>query len=200
MKRFPQVMPHFHLPLQSGSDAILRKMNRQYSSDIYRRMVDQLREAFNRPALTTDVIAGFPGESEDDFRQTIEMAKSAEFLHIHAFPFSPRDGTAAARWTKQMVPQRIATERMSELRQLSTELSMQFRSRFVGETVELLVEHPSATDMPGRLDGDTARVRHGRCARYFAVHFEADEDLTGQRVRVRVDRVTAHRTLGTLVG
>ncbi len=199
LRSFPQVVPHFHLPLQSGSADILRKMNRQYSADDYRRMIDNIRAAFDRPAITTDVIVGFPGETDEDFAATTEMARYAQFLHVHAFPFSPREGTAAARWKRQMIPQRIVTERMNQLQQLSDELSLQFRSQFVGESVELLVEHPNSSDVPESAAWLQTGVQHGRCERYFAVHFESPVDLTGKLVRVRIERVTAQRTVGSLL-
>ncbi|MDB5303656.1 MAG: mtaB, partial [Phycisphaerales bacterium] len=103
LRSHAQVVPHFHLPLQSGSDTLLRKMNRQYTRDDFLRMVDRVNNAFDRPALTTDVVAGFPGESDEEFNRTLEVVEAARFIHVHAFPYSPRPGTAAARWTKQFV-------------------------------------------------------------------------------------------------
>ncbi|HSU66751.1 MAG TPA: radical SAM protein, partial [Tepidisphaeraceae bacterium] len=113
LSRHEQVVPHFHLPLQSGSDELLRKMNRQYRRDDFLRMIDQVREAFDRPALTTDIIVGFPGESDAEFERTVEVVEHSRFIHVHAFPFSPRPGTAAARWKDQFVHGPAVNERIS---------------------------------------------------------------------------------------
>ncbi len=191
-----QVVPHFHLPLQSGSDALLRRMNRQYRRDDYLGMVHRLRAAFDRPALTTDVIVGFPGENERRFEETLEVVKEAGFIQIHTFPFSPRPGTAAARWRGELVSGAVVNERIRALRQCALEASIAFREQFVGQTVEVIVELPNAGD---RLEGEERFYQHGRCERYFPVHFRASESLAGECVRVRVERVTAQRTYGVLV-
>jgi threonylcarbamoyladenosine tRNA methylthiotransferase MtaB len=181
-------MPHFHLPLQSGANAVLRKMNRQYDASEYREMVARLKAAFDRPALTTDVIVGFPGEGEAEFAQTVGLAREVGFLHIHAFPYSPRMGTAAARWQDQAIPQCLATERMRLLEDLSRDLSLAYRRQFEGQKARVLVERSRGGE-----------VRHGRCERYFEVHFEAQEDLEGRLVEVEVARVTAVRATGRLL-
>jgi threonylcarbamoyladenosine tRNA methylthiotransferase MtaB len=198
----PQVVPHFHLPLQSGSDFILRKMNRQYGREDYLCMVDRLRRAFDRPALTTDIIVGFPGETDERFEETVSLVEQVGFLHIHAFSFSPRPGTAAARWQRDFVRGPVVNERINLLRGRAAEYSYSYRQQFVGQVVEVLVEHPSSDECSeGELSVPSvgSRVRHGRCPRYFPVFFETDEDLTGRLVQVRIDRVTPGRTLGTLV-
>jgi len=190
-----QIVPHFHVPLQSGSDAILRKMNRQYRRDDFLRLVDRLYSAFDRPALTTDVIVGFPGESDAAFQQTVDVVDRARFIHVHAFAFSPRPGTAAARWQSDYVRGPIVGRRIDLLRRHAGAFSLDFRSTFVNQTVQLLVER----------ERSAAGVwRRGRCQRYFDVHFENDAAVTGAAaagdlVDVRIDRVTPTRTFGTLV-
>lgn len=191
LRSHQQVVPHFHLPLQSGSDAILRKMNRQYSRDDFRRLVDRLRSAFDRPALTTDIIVGFPGETDADFDQTVEVVDHSQFIHIHAFPFSPRPGTAAARWKNSFVRGPVVNQRMDLLRRRASAFSLEFRFGFIGQTVELLVEEQ-------RSNANTD-LRHGRCERYFDVHFESDRVSTGDLAVVRIERVTPTRTFGKLV-
>jgi MiaB/RimO family radical SAM methylthiotransferase len=188
LRSHAQVVPHFHLPLQSGSDALLRRMNRQYTRDDFLRMIDRVRAAFDRPALTTDVIVGFPGESDQDFTRTVELVDHAAFIHVHAFSFSPRPGTAAARWTKDFVRGPVAGERIKFLRERATAHSLAFRRQFVGQTVEVLVE---------RDDSQQPAAPHGRCERYFDVEFDAGDVRPGDFVRVRVDAVTADRTRGT---
>lgn len=195
-----QVVPHFHLPLQSGSDAMLRKMNRQYTRDDFLDMIDRVQHAFDRPALTTDIIVGFPGETEEDFDRTLEVVDRAKFLHIHAFPYSSRPGTAAARWTDAFVPKAASGRRLHILEAHSATHSTSFRESFMGETVDVLVEHSShSADRLIAGDGSTEGLRHGRCERYFDVHFEAPPLAAGTLVRVRVDRVSAGHTHGRLV-
>jgi len=190
LKAHAQVVPHFHLPLQSGSDAILRRMNRQYTRDDYLRMIDRVGEAFDRPAMTTDVIVAFPGETEREFRETMDVVDRARFVHVHAFPFSPRPGTAAARWKKDFVHGPVINERINLLAAMSAGHGYAFRRQFAGEVVEVLVERPGGRD---------GGLQHGRCERYFAVHFEHPQALVGRSVRVRVERVTPARTFGVVV-
>jgi threonylcarbamoyladenosine tRNA methylthiotransferase MtaB len=189
-----QVVPHFHLPLQSGSDVLLRRMHRQYTRGDFLRMVDEVRGAFDRPAITTDVIVGFGGESEEEFARTMEVDERVGFIHVHAFSYSPRPGTAAARWRAGRVPGVVANERIGLLREMAAKNSLAFRRRFVGEVVEVLVERNSAEEME-----TLAGYQHGRCERYFAVHFASDGMSAGTAARVRVERVTSTRTFGSLV-
>ena len=184
-----QVVPHFHLPLQSGSDEILRRMNRQYRRDDFLRMVERMETAFDRPALTTDIIVGFPGETEEDFRQTVDVVGAARFIHVHAFPFSPRPGTAAARWKGQFVPGKTVNRRMDCLRQLSEQYSFEFRSGFVGQVEQVIAERDA-------LGKESQRLRHGRCARYFPIWFDGASVVAGDLVAVRIEKVTPGRTFG----
>ena len=191
LREHRQIVPHFHLPLQSGSENLLRRMNRQYGRDDFLRMVDRVRAAFDRPALTTDIIVGFPGETHSEFERTLEVVDYAGFVHVHAFPFSPRPGTAAARWGKQFVPGRVVNERMEVLRRRSSEHGLEFRRQFVGETVEVLVENDAHAD---------SGARHGRCERYFDVRFDAPDARPGDFVRISVDAATEAATFGTYLG
>jgi MiaB/RimO family radical SAM methylthiotransferase len=194
-----QVVPHFHLPLQSGSEALLRKMNRQYTRDDFLRMVDRVRNAFDRPALTTDVVAGFPGETDEEFTRTMEVVEAGGFIHVHAFPYSPRPGTAAARWTKQFVRGPVVNERIERLRIAAVEHSFTFRSSFLGETVEVIVERDSTDAEDGR-DGSgnssDRPIRHGRCERYFPVYFNDPFVKPGDSVRLKITGVTPEQTMG----
>jgi threonylcarbamoyladenosine tRNA methylthiotransferase MtaB len=187
---YEQVVPHFHLPLQSGCDAILRKMNRQYRRDDFLAMSDRVNAAFDRPALTTDIIVGFPGEGEAEFEQTVEVARRCGFIHVHAFPFSPRPGTAAARWRGEFVHGPVVNERVSRLRLMAEQLSFEFRSKFAGETAEVIVERGEEVDGP-------RTFRHGRCERYFPIHFENPDARPGDLIRLRIGRVTQSRTFGS---
>jgi MiaB/RimO family radical SAM methylthiotransferase len=196
LKSHPQVVPHFHLPLQSGSDLLLKRMNRQYSRDDFLGMARQVKAAFDRPALTTDIIVGFPGETAEEFGRTLEVVNEVGFIHIHAFSYSPRPKTAAARWTRQAVHGPVVNERINHLGELSAAYSLSFRRQFVDQTVEVLVERSSGSDRD--LQRDTG-YQHGRCERYFDVHFDNKMVTAGAQARVRIDRVTSTRTFGTLL-
>jgi tRNA A37 methylthiotransferase MiaB len=165
-------------------------MNRQYGRDDFLQMVDRVRDAFDRPALTTDIIVGFPGETDAEFDRTVEVVDRSGFIHVHAFSFSPRPGTAAARWTKDFVRGPVVNERIDRLTARAAVHSESFRRSFIGETVELLVERDAA---------EPTGERHGRCERWFGVHFADDRAKPGDRVQVRIDRLSGDRTEGTLV-
>jgi threonylcarbamoyladenosine tRNA methylthiotransferase MtaB len=196
LRSHPQVVPHFHLPLQSGSTHLLRRMNRQYTQADFLRMIDRVQTAFDRPALTTDIIVGFPGETDEEFGRTMEVVEHSQFIHIHAFPFSPRPGTAAARWDKDFVRGPIVGERMNQLARTARKHSHAFRGTFVNQMVELLVERGDAYRSD---ENHGTKIRHGRCERYFGVEFESESASTGDLVKVRVDRVMEDRTIGTLI-
>lgn len=202
MRNNPVCVPHLHLPLQTGSEAILRKMNRQYTRADFERMIDRVRAAFDRPAITTDILVGFPGETDANFADTLAVAREAGFCKIHAFPFSPRPGTAAARWSESRVDAKTLKSRMTALRELERELSFAYRRQFVAELQRVLVERCTPIDY--RLDERLRMVGQrehrfnavGRTDRYFAVHFETNRDRTRELIDVIVTRVTPSRTHG----
>ena len=188
-----QVVPHFHLPLQSGCDALLRRMNRQYTRAEFLSMLDRVRSAFDRPALTTDVIVGFPGETDGAFAETVDVVDRAGFIHVHAFPYSPRPRTAAARWSDQLVRGPVVNDRIGILNRRAAEHGYAFRKQWLGGVVEVLAERNDKS-------GDGAdRIRHGRYERYFDVQFDAPDVLPGDFVRVRIDAVTPRETVGTRI-
>jgi threonylcarbamoyladenosine tRNA methylthiotransferase MtaB len=203
LKSRSQVVPHFHLPLQSGSDEILGRMNRQYTRADYLRLIDSITQSFDRPALTTDIIVGFPGESDPEFQKTLQVANHARFIHIHAFGYSPRPQTAAARWKQNVANGVIVRQRIDALTRAASAHSRKFRESFLGQTVQLLVEkfdkqsHTQCpdTDAPGQ-----PHLRHGRCERYFDVHFQSPAARPGDLAKVKIEHVTSGRTFGCLVG
>jgi tRNA-2-methylthio-N6-dimethylallyladenosine synthase len=192
LRGHPQVVPHFHLPLQSGSDELLRWMNRQYTREDFLEMVERVNAAFDRPALTTDIVVGFPGESDGEFERTVEVVRAAGFIHVHAFPYSPRPGTAAARWTDKFVRGPIVNERIARLRDIAAEQSFAFRSSFVGETVEVIVERDNEEHSAA------SSARHGRCERYFSVNVDEPNLNPGDVIDATITRVTSEATFGTL--
>jgi MiaB/RimO family radical SAM methylthiotransferase len=192
LKSHEQIVPHFHLPLQSGSDVILHRMNRQYTRDDFLRMIDRVHGAFDRPAITTDIIVGFPGETDNEFAQTLDMVDRVRFIHTHAFSFSPRPGTAAARWAADFVRGPVVNERIEVLKARARMHNLDFRRQFLGETMGVLVE---------RGDG---QPHHGRCERYFDVCFEvnkiAPNIAPGDLVSLRIKQITEAQTWGEIDG
>lgn len=194
----PAIMPHLHLPLQSGSDRILKRMNRQYDVGQFLSTAKRLRSALDRPAITTDVLVGFPGESETDFQSTLDVVRDVGVAHMHAFAFSPRPGTSASQWRSEFLPQPIVRERMTRLAQLGDRLGVEYRRQFIGQTQQVVIEWP---DSPGELN------RRGRSERYFMVRFAADRSAGGngadelaRRIgHVRIDAVTPDAASGTLI-
>ncbi len=134
-----RIVPHLHLCLQSGSDSVLRRMRRRWGTRMFLDRCQLLKESLDRPAITTDIIAGFPGETEEEFQQTLMTCKKAGFSKIHAFPFSPRRGTPAADMPDQ-IAKHIRSERVKRLTTLETELRSQYFQQLVGSKLELLVE------------------------------------------------------------
>ena len=146
----PRMCRHFHLPMQSGSDTILRRMARRYNSGRYYTIVSTARKLIPGVAISTDIITGFPGESDSDFEQTYQLAKELQFAKTHVFRFSPRQGTAAARM-KGQIKDEVKKARSERLLALNEEHSRLFRQQFLGETVEVLIE----SSKHGRWEGLT---------------------------------------------
>lgn len=137
--RVKSLCPHFHLSLQSGSDGVLKRMNRHYTTEDFRQSVLHLRRVFDHPALTTDLIAGFPGETEEEFLEGYEFVKEMAFFETHVFPYSVREGTRAASM-KPMVEKAVRAERAHKLLELSAVQREAYLSALIGREVELLVE------------------------------------------------------------
>lgn len=135
----PKICPHFHLSLQSGCDDTLKRMNRHYTTEDYLNRCDILRRAFKNPAITTDVIVGFPGETEEEFYKTREYLKNLQFYEMHVFKYSKRNGTRAAVMPDQ-IPESTKTERSSELLCLEKEMSLGYRNSWLGLKTEVLME------------------------------------------------------------
>lgn len=156
----PNIMPHIHLSVQSGASATLKRMCRQYDAEELRAKIELIKQRLDRPAITADIIVGFPGETAEDFQETVELSKWAGFSKIHVFPFSVRTGTAAAK-LKDRLPADVIKKRAQILRKVSDELGRKFVEQFVGETCEVLLE-------------DT-KPMSGRCERYFVVQIQKGE-------------------------
>ncbi|HUG94484.1 MAG TPA: tRNA (N(6)-L-threonylcarbamoyladenosine(37)-C(2))-methylthiotransferase MtaB [Planctomycetaceae bacterium] len=147
--------PQFHPALQSGSDAVLRRMRRRYSVGRFLETLGRLRERLDNPAFTTDVIVGFPGETDGEFEQTLQACRQARFMKVHVFPYSTRRGTAAAAFPDQ-VPAEVRKERCERLARLERELALRYYEGLVGRELEVLAERPSDV-RPGWLRGTDRR-------------------------------------------
>ncbi|MCM3661807.1 tRNA (N6-isopentenyl adenosine(37)-C2)-methylthiotransferase MiaB [Georgenia satyanarayanai] len=171
MAQTPTVMPQLHMPLQSGSDRILRAMRRSYRSAKFLGILDRVRAAIPDAAISTDIIVGFPGETEEDFQATLDVVEASRFASAFTFQYSPRPGTPAADLPEQ-VPADVVAERYQRLVALQERIGTEENERQVGRTVEVLV-----ADGGGRKDGATARIS-GRAADNRLVHVALPDGVT----------------------
>ena len=174
----PKMCPHFHLSLQSGCDATLKRMNRRYTTDEYYEKCELLRKYFDHPALTTDVIVGFPGETEEEFEESKAFVDKVNFYETHIFKYSKREGTRAAVMENQ-VPEQIKAERSAQLIELGAKKQEAYEKEMVGKDVEILVEEPA------QINGKEVQVGHTK--EYIKVALESDENLQNQIVKARID-------------
>jgi tRNA-2-methylthio-N6-dimethylallyladenosine synthase len=181
MAETPNVMPHLHMPLQSGSDKVLKDMRRSYRRDRYLGIIEKVRAAIPNAAITTDIIVGFPGETDADFAQTIDLVKQAKFSAAYTFQYSKRPGTPAATMPNQVTDDVMAT-RYNQLHQVQQEISKIENEKLIGTEIELLV---SAHE--GRHDIDLNRM-NGRARDFRLTHFDnsANTARPGDLVKVKV--------------
>jgi tRNA-2-methylthio-N6-dimethylallyladenosine synthase len=191
----PSVCEHIHLPLQSGSSGVLTAMRRTYGRARYLDRAVMIRELVPDCAITTDIIVGFPGETEDDFRETLEVVEQVRYDSAFTFIFSPRRGTEAATLPDQ-VPERAKHERMERLVEVVQRHAAERAQRFLGRTMEVLVEGPSRTD-PAKLRG---RIRHNKTVNFSGV--AAPGDLTDVEIASATSTTLAgaERLLARLAG
>ena len=174
----PKICPHFHLSLQSGCDATLKRMNRRYTSEEYYEKCRILRKYFDDPALTTDVIVGFPGETEEDFQASFDFVDKVDFYETHIFKYSKREGTKAASMPDQ-VDEQVKAERSARLIALGEKKRKAYEERFIGKTVEVLVEEDAV------IDGK--KVQTGHTKEYIKIALDAQENLRNCIVNVQID-------------
>jgi tRNA-2-methylthio-N6-dimethylallyladenosine synthase len=190
MVETPNVMPHLHMPLQSGSDAILQSMRRSYRSEKYLGILDRVRTALPHAMITTDIIVGFPGETEEDFQATMDLAARAEFAAAYTYKYSIRPGTPAGEMPNQ-VDEAIVGERYTRLHEHLQKISLSINQRAIGTTHRVMVN-----EVEGRRDGDRGRIT-GRSEDFRLVHFEP---IVGARpgdfVDVVITDASAHYLLG----
>lgn len=187
-----KICPHFHLSLQSGCDETLKRMNRHYSIEEYEHSLVLLRKAFHEPALTTDVIVGFAGETEEEFAETVKALERMNLYEMHIFKYSVRKGTRAEKMPNQ-VPEQKKTERSNVLLAMTARHKEAYEAQWVGQEEEILAEEFV------EFEGKTYLVGHTK--RYVKVGIETKEDLTGQMVPVKIlDKIDGNMLLGEIAG
>lgn len=175
-----KIVRHLHIPLQSGSDTVLSRMRRKYSTSFYKEKIARVREALPDLAITSDVIVGFPGETEEEFQETYDFIKEIGFAELHVFPYSRRTGTPAARMDDQ-VSDEVKENRVHRLITLSDQLAKEYASRYESEVLEMIPEETMEKDnRPDTLVGYTDN--------YMRVQFKGSKDLIGQLVRVKITK------------
>ncbi len=188
MRDCNKVCEHLHLPLQSGSSRILKEMNRRYTKEQYIYLAKRVKENIPGIALTTDIIVGFPGETDEDFIDTIDVIKKVEFDTAYTFLYSKRPGTPAAVREDQ-IPEEIKKKRFELLVKVQNQISKKINDTLIGKTVEILVEGTSKTN---------SDIYSGRTRTNKIVNFEGREDLVGSLVRVKIDKASTWSLEGTV--
>lgn len=177
ISKLPKICPHFHLSLQSGCNATLRRMNRRYTAEEYFEKCQLLRRYFENPALTTDVIVGFPGETEEEFQESMAFVDKVDFYETHIFKYSKRKGTKAAVMEHQ-VPEQVKTVRSNTLLQLDQKKREAYEAQWLGKDVEVLVEESMT------VDGRELQVGHTK--EYMKIGVATKEDLQNQFITVQI--------------
>ena len=174
------IVRHLHIPIQSGSNTVLKRMRRKYTMEFFAERLDRLREALPRLAITSDVIVGFPGETEEEFMETYNFIRDQRFSELHVFPYSMRTGTPAARMTDQ-IDEDVKNERVHRLIELNDQLAKQYSSSFEGEVLEVIPEVKYKQDPESGL-------YEGYSDNYLKVVFPADDSMIGKVVRVKLTK------------
>ena len=193
MAQTENVMPHLHMPLQSGSDSILQSMRRSYRTDKYLGILERVRAAIPQAMITTDIIVGFPGESEEDFQGTLDITTQARFAAAYTYKYSIRPGTPAGVMPNQ-VPQEIVAERYTRLHEHQQSISLSVNEESIGSMHRVMV-----SEVEGRRDESRSRMT-GKSEDFRLVHFDADTDARpGDFVDVHITEASAHYLIGSAV-
>jgi threonylcarbamoyladenosine tRNA methylthiotransferase MtaB len=189
-----KVAPHLHISMQSGSDAVLRRMRRRWGSQRFLDRCRLVQERLDRPAITTDIIVGFPGETDREFAETIELSRAVGFSKIHIFPFSPRRGTPAATMPNQ-VAKHVQQQRSRELEAVEEELRDAYYRSLLGRPLRVLVETPQRSAVSGEL-GSHSWI--GTSCRYATVELQTAATHEGQFVDVIAGGVRGERIIAAV--
>lgn len=187
LTRSEKVVRHLHIPLQAGSNAVLDRMRRKYTVQEFADKLVQLRSALPDLAITSDIIVGFPGETDEQFDETYNFVKDQQFAELHVFPYSKRKNTPAAKYTDQ-VPEDVKEARVTKLIELSNQLQAAYAAKFAGQTLEVI---PEEINENGLLEGYTDN--------YIKIAFRGNPDMLGQIVAVRLDGAQPGVATGTLI-
>jgi tRNA-2-methylthio-N6-dimethylallyladenosine synthase len=188
VKSGENVCEHFHLPVQSGSNRILDRMNRSYTREHYLELLKKIRAAIPGVAITSDLIVGFPGEEESDFRDTLELIEAARFDNAFSFLYSPRKNTAASTLPDQLSAE-VKDERLKRLNEIQHRISKEVNNKMLNQVTEVLVDGPGKGD---------ATTQTGRTRTNKLVHFNADQDLTGKIVTVKITEAKTWNLIGEM--
>lgn len=191
LNRSSKMCRHFHIPLQAGDDNVLKRMRRKYTTEQFYNKMLRIREAMPDVGITTDVIVGFPGETDEMYRNGYELMKAINFSEMHVFPYSKRTGTPAARMEDQ-VDEEVKNARVQELLQLSDSMKLAYAKKFEGQVLEVI---PEGNAKEGRVSGKL----HGYSDNYIQMEFEGSEDLVGQLCRVKMTKAGVDVSEGQLV-
>jgi tRNA-2-methylthio-N6-dimethylallyladenosine synthase len=189
IKTLPKVANHIHLPVQSGSNKVLKEMNRGYTREYYLERVKKIQEEIPGAAVSTDFIVGFPGESEEDFEKTIELVKELNFDMAYTFIYSPRSGTPASRRDDQVADE-VKKERLNRLMNLQNKISYDQNQKLIGRTEEILVTGPSSRD---------PEVFEGRTSTNKICFIDKREDLVGELAKVKIEAAKSWTLEGRVI-
>jgi threonylcarbamoyladenosine tRNA methylthiotransferase MtaB len=180
LKNSTKVVRHLHIPIQSGSNTVLKRMRRKYTMEFFAERIERLKEALPGLAITSDVIVGFPGETEDEFMETFNFIKHHQFSELHVFPYSKRTGTPAARMDDQ-VDEEVKNNRVHRLIELSDQLAKEYASKFENEVLEVIPEELFK-------DESNEGLYVGYTDNYLKVVFPANEEMVGKLVKVKITK------------
>ena len=188
VRDLPKVSPYLHLPVQSGSNLILRRMGRGYTAEAYREMLARIRAAIPEAAVTSDFIVGFPGETDEDYRQTVDLLREGRFKNSFIFKYSPRPDTKAAELYEDDVPDEVKRQRNNELLAIQNQISLEDNQQFVGRRLEILVEGPSKVGRKQSPNGEVVQlVGRTQCDRI--VVFDGPKPLAGSIMPIEIEKV-----------
>jgi threonylcarbamoyladenosine tRNA methylthiotransferase MtaB len=191
MKKSKVIVRHLHIPLQSGSDSVLKRMRRKYTMDSFAERLIKLREIMPDLAVTSDVIVGFPGETEEEFMETYNFVKNHQFSELHVFPYSKRTGTPAARMEDQ-IDEEVKNERVHRLIHLSDQLAKEYASRFEGQVLDVIPEEKHG-------EGQEEGLYIGYTDNYLKVVLPATEEMVGKIVKVKIEKAGYPYNMGSFV-
>lgn len=184
-----KLCPHLHLPVQSGSNKVLKEMNRNYTKEDYLKIIGKLKEAVPEIAITTDIIIGFPGETDEDFNETLDLVKEVKFDSAFTFLYSIREGTKAAKMENQ-IDEKLKHIRFERLTDTLNEIALGINQKLLGKTLEVLVEEISKNN---------AEVLTGRTRTNKLVHFKGGKELIGSLVNIKIENVKTFTLEGSII-